>query len=111
MRYYIDDSDNYIGGTDGAPLSQNEVSFAPNDARQKWNGVSYDPVLQSALDAQADNEVEDGLVTGKSIAKAIALTFFDEINILRVEAGLSERTLNQLKNAVKAKLLTNLKIQ
>ena len=36
--------------------------------------------------------------------KAFALVVLDEINLLRIAAGLPERTINQLKNAVKAKL-------
>ena len=36
--------------------------------------------------------------------KAFALVVLSEINILRVAAGLPERTVQQLKDAVKAKL-------
>ena len=40
-----------------------------------------------------------------NINKAIALTVLDEINLLRVNAGLQERTVRQFKAAVKARLL------
>lgn len=36
--------------------------------------------------------------------KAFALVVLSEVNILRVSAGLPERTVQQLKDAVKAKL-------
>lgn len=36
--------------------------------------------------------------------KAFAKVMLDEINILRTNAGLPERTIQQLKNAVKAKM-------
>jgi len=49
--------------------------------------------MEDAKDAQADE-----------IIKAFALVVLGEINILRVQAGLSERTVQQLKNAVKGKL-------
>ena len=39
-----------------------------------------------------------------STLKAFALVVLSEINILRMQAGLSERTIQQLKDAVKAKL-------
>ena len=58
MRYFIDNNNSYLGGTDGSPLSVNEVPFAPDNARQKWNGVDYDPIEQSIIDAEADIEAE-----------------------------------------------------
>ena len=54
MKYYVDDTNHYIGGTDGEPLSANEVPFPPEDARQLWNGVDYDSVSQIDLDAEKD---------------------------------------------------------
>ena len=39
-----------------------------------------------------------------STLKAFALVVLSEINILRVESGLPERTVQQLKDAIKAKL-------
>ena len=58
MKYYIDDNNSYIGGTDGEPLSNNEVSHAPNDARQKWNGSDYDPVVLTNAEHNAQVETE-----------------------------------------------------
>jgi len=56
MKYYVDDTNKYIGGTDGEPLSSNEVPYAPNDARQKWNGAGYDEVIVS--DAEFNDQVD-----------------------------------------------------
>lgn len=36
--------------------------------------------------------------------KAFALVILDEINLLRVQGGLTPRTINQLKSAIKGKL-------
>jgi len=58
MRYYIDNSNRYIGGTDGSPLSANEVPFAPDDARQKWAGTSYLPLSVAVLNAEQDAQIE-----------------------------------------------------
>ena len=51
------------------------------------------------MDEQADIEQQFD-----STLKAFAIVVLDEINLLRVNAGLSERTITQLKTAVKAKL-------
>lgn len=40
----------------------------------------------------------------KRVLKAFALVVLDEVNILRAEAGLSERTADQIVSAIKAKL-------
>ncbi len=41
-KYYIDLSNNYIGGFDGiSPVGGIEVGFPPRDARAKWNGSAW----------------------------------------------------------------------
>ena len=42
-KYYADASGNYLGGFDGAtpPAGAIEVSLAPTDASQKWNGSAW----------------------------------------------------------------------
>jgi len=55
--------------------------------------------IETVLTNKADIEVQFS-----EPLKAFALVVLDEINILRVAAGLPERTVQQLKNAVKTKL-------
>ena len=55
--------------------------------------------LDDAKTIEADIEVKFD-----STLKAFALVVLNEINILRTSAGLPERTIAQLKNAVKSKL-------
>ncbi len=45
MKYFVDDSGNYLGGTDGKPLSANEAPSAPNDAREIWDGEKWNMPL------------------------------------------------------------------
>lgn len=43
IKFYVDESGNYLGGFDGAiPENGVEVATAPNDSRQIWNGTSWD---------------------------------------------------------------------
>lgn len=43
-KYYVDGSGNYLGGFDAnPPEGAIEVSSAPDDAKQHWNGSSWDP--------------------------------------------------------------------
>lgn len=58
MRYYVNNQNNYIGGSDGDPLSENEVPFPPEDARQKWNGSDYDPISSIDLGIELDKKVD-----------------------------------------------------
>lgn len=46
-KNFIGPSGKYLGGFDGAlpPTGSIEVPFAPDDARQKWNGSSWDSVV------------------------------------------------------------------
>lgn len=43
---------------------------------------------------------------GPKLIEAVALVVMDEINILRANANLTERTKEQLVNAIEAKILT-----
>ena len=64
-------------------------------------------ITQPEIDAHVDSEKTkeaDIELKFDSTLKAFALVVLDEINILRVGAGLAERTITQLKTAVKNKL-------
>lgn len=65
------------------------------------SGAQHDSDID---DANKDGHIEIGLENGRTILKAISLTFLDEINVLRADAGLPARTSSQFKSAVKAKL-------
>lgn len=88
-----------------------EVGFPidrePDLDKEIWNGA-VDLRLRTAAEKQVvDNNVKDSKSDINNIdplAKAIALVFFDEINILRVNAGLTPRTRTQLKTAIRSKL-------
>jgi len=85
------------------------VDHVPDFKTERLNDIENDirPVTQAELDADADAEKDAQSDIETSIGgadRALALVFFAEINLLRVEAGLPERTLAQLKSAVKAKL-------
>ena len=45
-KHYIDENGYYFGWQSPAdpPDGSVEVSFPPNHARQKWNGIDYDPL-------------------------------------------------------------------
>ncbi len=57
----------------------------------------------SAIRSLADNHVDSLSVNGVHL-RASMLVVMDEINILRAQHSLSDRTLSQLKTAVKAKI-------
>jgi hypothetical protein len=42
-RYFVDGTGKYVGGFDGAepPAGSVEVPFAPDDARQVWDGTAW----------------------------------------------------------------------
>jgi len=70
--------------------------------QSEWDINSQPPTEQeidAVLTIEADIEVRFD-----STLKAFALVVLSEINSLRVNAGLPERTIQQLKTAVKAKL-------
>lgn len=60
LKYYIDDNGKYLGGTDGAPLSANEVPSAPSDARAVWNGSEWlEPINTVNYSAQMIGSLYD----------------------------------------------------
>lgn len=65
--------------------------------------ISAPAVLQRKRDAAAADLDSDATAEGRKI-RAVLLVALDEINILRSAAGLSARTANQLRNAVKNKI-------
>lgn len=73
----------------------------PSQANQNLWTQEYNAYVASGglLDELADFETQFS-----STLKAFALVMLSEINILRLAAGLPERTLQQLKDAVKANL-------
>lgn len=84
---------------------------------KKWNEsenkveemtqAEKDVVDQAETDAIAQKiENSKNIDNLEKLTKALALVILGEINILRVKAGLSERTVSQLKTAVKNKYET-----
>lgn len=75
-----------------------------------WNSLETQPTHEEIL-AVTDAQVEE-LIASRQVdveqvdtfLRAFALVMLDELNLLRAEAGLSERTRNQLKTAMLAKL-------
>ena len=93
----------YVGGFgDGAiPPSGAVICPAPNRGDNVWNGSSWEPktLTQSELD-EIKQIVADQVIEVIGPIRALALTMLSEINILRAAAGLSPRTVQQLKDAV-----------
>lgn len=60
LKYYIDDNGKYLGGTDGEPLSLNEVPSAPSDARAVWSGDEWlEPITTVDYSAQMIGSLYD----------------------------------------------------
>ena len=77
----------------------------------KRNGSTVEEMTQpekdvvDAAEAQAESDRKDALASDLGeILTAFMLIMLDEINILRGEAGLAPRTIQQLKNALRSKL-------
>lgn len=97
MKYYVDKDSSYLGGADGKPLSDYEVPFPPEDARQIWNGVEYDPISIAILDTEKNNVVD--FTNIDPFLKAYVLA----VNDGSIVPG-GNMTNAALKAAVKAKL-------
>ncbi len=71
-----------------------------------WNGTRVIRRAQSEIDAhlRAETIAADDTHFDHEREKAVVLVLLDEINVLRVTAGLAPRTIQQAKNAYKAKL-------
>jgi hypothetical protein len=69
--------------------------------------MAIKPITQAQVDAHLDavktNKADIELVFDSAL-KAFALVVLDEINALRTNAGLTPRSVQQLKTAVKSKL-------
>lgn len=97
MKYYLDNKGKYIGGTDGKPLSKNEVPKAPEDARQIWNGSDYDPVSSVILDKDKSDQA---LESASSPALESAIEEFSEILTnagIEVPANVKENIVTRIK--------------
>lgn len=81
------------------PDTDNERLNDTNDALRAVTQIELDADSAIKLDELADieNQFNEPL-------KAFSLVVLSEINILRVEAGLPVRTVQQLKDAVKTRL-------
>ena len=73
--------------------------FSP--AGEDISKIIKDAEIQAEQDALA--EARKDIDKLEKLTKALALVILDEINTLRINAGLSERTVAQLRNAVKTK--------
>lgn len=90
------------------------ITSGPNSYLWSVGGLPLTGDLQAILDAreaelftqaQVGGRVVDLYeVTIKRVLKAFALVVMDEINILRIQAGLAPRTAGQIDNALRAKL-------
>lgn len=85
------------------------VTYYPNVDNERLNNTNNGLrlITQIERDAEITEKLEkDADIEARfdSTLRAFALVLISEINILRVSAGLPVRTIQQLKDAVKAKL-------
>ena len=77
---------------------------------RKWTGsavAEMTPGEKSAVDAAAATAADDGEMGGfdrRGALAAFALLVLEELNTLRAEHGLSQRTPAQLKSAIRSKM-------
>lgn len=71
-----------------------------------WRDANIVRRTQSEIDARVLRETKDADDTHfeRERGKAVLLVLLDEINVLRQAAGLTPRTIQQVKNAYKVKL-------
>jgi len=81
----------YIKIDNNKPVEKNQAEKDQADADE------------AAAFAAAEEDMKDITVMFDKLLKAFSLVVLDEINILRSEHSLSERTIAQLKSAVKTK--------
>lgn len=69
-------------------------------------GDTVDPYVEPVVDIDAVNLItlNDMLTAPGTATRALALVTFDEINVLRVNAGLQARTLTQFKAALQVRM-------
>lgn len=105
---------NFSTGQPGQRSAEIIITSGPSSYLLSVGGLLLTGNLQSILEAregelfsaaQAGGRVVDLYeVTARRVLKAFALVMLDEINILRVQAGLSARTGAMIENAIKSKL-------
>lgn len=104
-KYFVDTQGNYIGGFEGSspPAGAIEIPSPPDDGRQKWVNNAWQAYVPdySGIDSAALN---DALVEPGSVVRALGLVMFQEINKLRVKAGLVAYTMDQFISALKANM-------
>lgn len=104
QEVYDEDNNNVPSGA----LPITDVEFAMFNSPY-YNFSDFEIVSGSlALIAEADDNVKTRVIDrfdSPAMLKAFAEIIMDELNILRVANGLSERTMAQLKTAMKNKLL------
>lgn len=112
MASYIRLSDNSYVEASWSP--ENAVSCAIRPSldhvlADTWQTDPMDPVTCWRVKTLAEIEAEKNAMSDfeqqfDPVLKAFALVVLDEINLLRVNAGLTERTKEQLKQAINSKL-------
>lgn len=102
MRYYIDDSGHYLGGTEDTPLSSNKVPFPPGDARQVWNGSNYNPISITEIEKEKDSQVESEL--GGDNIRILVSAFKQIITDGTIATKTPEEIIAQAKASRKAEL-------
>lgn len=104
-KYYVDAQGVYLGGFDGSVPNGGaiEVPTPPDDGRQKWLNGAWQPYVPdySTIDQSTLNAA---LIEPGSVVRALGLITFQEINKLRVQAGLTAYTMAQFTAALKANM-------
>ena len=88
-----------------------DINYTPDLESERLNDTNDGLRQINAAEIIAEDEIDkDSLISqqlnsgGRNIAKAVALVILDEINILRIQHTLPERTVEQFKSAVRALL-------
>lgn len=88
-----DGNDSYLWGVGGLPLEGDLQAILDARFDELWAAAS---VRRRPVDLYE--------ITAKRVLKAFALVVLDEINILRQQHGLAQRTAGQIEDAIKNKL-------
>lgn len=118
MTIEIISTNNYIADPTNEAFRQVEIIVTSGATSYLWSVGGLPPTgnLQPVLDAReaelfaaaaaVGRPVDLYELTVKRVLKSFTLVMLDEINILRVQAGLTARTGAQAEAALKAKLKT-----
>ena len=87
------------------PTVESKYWNISGDTVSEMSQPQKDAIDAAELEVRRDG-VSDQLDPVEDILRAFALVVLDEINTLRSQHGLANRTIAQLKNAVRAKLGT-----